>query len=216
MTDPRIARYTRLATAGAVASLPAGLAAPVANADIVYSDESITLYAVGTFATSVLQSQGGANAFTFGHGFSSIGGAGVFEVFGFNAENAVLAQTALGFFMPGRLVEGDIVSAGNVGWSIYGSLWGRFSSPGQSYLSFGNFTPNTGRGYVGFQFETAGGDARYGWAEFEVTSKDFIMHRWAYEDSGASINAGQVPAPGAIGLFALAAGAAGVRRKRSG
>ncbi len=214
MDRSRLARYARLASLPA-AAMPAAMGTQSANAEIIYSTQTVELYSVGTFATYQFVTETGAFAFGMGHFFSSFGGNGLLEIFGFAAVNAVVAETALGFFLPARLEEGAVISAGNVGLSNYQSLWGRLSWPGNPYYSFGNFQPDTGRGYVGFQFETTLGEARYAWAEFEVRSDLYIMHRWAYDDTGASITAGFVPAPGAVGLFALAAGAAGLRRKRS-
>jgi hypothetical protein len=43
----------------------------------------------------------------------------------------------------------------------------------------------------------------------------FIVHDWAYENSGAGIAAGAVPAPGALGLFAAGASGLGFLRGRT-
>jgi len=215
MDRSRLARYTRLASLPA-AAMPAAMATQSANAEIIYSTQTVELYSVGAVATYQFVTEAGAFAFRMDHFFTSFGGSGVMEVFGLVAVNAVVAETALGFLLPARLEEGTVIFAGNVGLPDYQTLWGRLSSPGiPYYYTFGNFQRNTGRGYAGFQFETTLGEARYAWAEVELRSDLFIMHRWAYDDTGAPITAGFVPAPGAVGLFALAAGAAGLRRKRS-
>ena len=53
------------------------------------------------------------------------------------------------------------------------------------------------------------------WAEITLQSDGILtVERWAYDDAGGSIAAGAIPAPGALGLLALAGGAAGIRRKR--
>ena len=74
-----------------------------------------------------------------------------------------------------------------------------------------------GNGYVGFTID-AGDGLRYGWVELSWNAifKLLTIEGFAYETQvGASINAGEgIPAPGALGLFGLAAGAAGIRRKR--
>ena len=74
-------------------------------------------------------------------------------------------------------------------------------------------------GYIGFAFDDAG-TTYYGWAELtlsaQTSSGQVTVHRWAYEDSGASIQVGAVPESrhAAVGLGALALGAAGLRRWR--
>ncbi len=55
----------------------------------------------------------------------------------------------------------------------------------------------------------------YGWVAVSVGVGELTVDGWAYDDTGTSIAAGQIPAPGAIGLLGLAAGAAGKRRKRT-
>ena len=71
---------------------------------------------------------------------------------------------------------------------------------------------------VGFRFvnEGAAGQTQYGWARmrFPTTGVPGIIYEYAYENTGSSINAGAIPAPGTFGLLALgAAGLAGRRRK---
>jgi len=48
-----------------------------------------------------------------------------------------------------------------------------------------------------------------------VGAGELTINGWAYDDAGGAITAGQIPAPGAVGLLGLAAGAAGMRRKRT-
>lgn len=75
------------------------------------------------------------------------------------------------------------------------------------------------RGYVGFRF-SIGGLTRYGWLDVEVRGSSspagtggIFFFGAAYEDSGAAIGAGEVPAPGSIGALALGAVAC-LRRSR--
>ncbi len=80
--------------------------------------------------------------------------------------------------------------------------------------------------YIGFRFKLPSNNTIvYGWADVTLTNDGdsgiFTINRWAYEDSGASILAGPpgasaVPEPAsfAVGLGALALGAAGLRRRR--
>ena len=80
-------------------------------------------------------------------------------------------------------------------------------------------------GYLGFRFDPDGNPngVLYGWAEvvfdLDETNSDypsFEILSWAYDDSGAPIAVGAIPEPAsaALGLGALALGAAGLRRWR--
>jgi hypothetical protein len=78
-----------------------------------------------------------------------------------------------------------------------------------------------GTGYLGFQFTPAssGGMASMGWIHVTVPTAAgpgaaFTVHGYAYETVGQqTINAGAVPAPGA--LLTLALGAVGIRGRRA-
>lgn len=70
---------------------------------------------------------------------------------------------------------------------------------------------------MGFRFTNENaGQVQYGWARlrFPVTGNPGIIYEYAYEDTGASINAGAVPAPGSFGLLALGAAALAGRRRK--
>ncbi|MCP4833899.1 MAG: PEP-CTERM sorting domain-containing protein, partial [Phycisphaeraceae bacterium] len=63
-----------------------------------------------------------------------------------------------------------------------------------------------------------GFEYNYGWVgvDWNVSTFELTISGFAYEtNAGVAIEAGAIPAPGALGLFGLAAGAAGIRRKRS-
>lgn len=74
-------------------------------------------------------------------------------------------------------------------------------------------------GYIGFFFDNDG-TTNYGWAEVilrqEARYGSIEILRWAYDETGANIKTGAIPEPGvaALGLGALALGAAGLRRWR--
>lgn len=137
------------------------------------------------------------------------------------ADGVVVSSTDNGKIMVARLASGDMISGGGLSTGSRIDIFSTNHNRSQGYFhKYGNFnSTDLDSGFIGFSFETAAGSTRFGWAEVEeVKSKSFKVVRWAYEDSGAGIEAGQtlgVPAPGVAGLFALAAGAAGVRRKRS-
>jgi MYXO-CTERM domain-containing protein len=78
--------------------------------------------------------------------------------------------------------------------------------------------------YIGFEFNPSG-TMLYGWANVTLTKSGgygtFTINNWAYDDTGASILTGQTvatpvpePASYAVGLGALALGAAALRRRR--
>jgi MYXO-CTERM domain-containing protein len=99
----------------------------------------------------------------------------------------------------------------SVGTLIDGSA-GTFSGGGSS----SNLTLN-GTSIVGFQFNIDGA-AHYGWFRVSLSDSYGAQPRsivdWAYESvAGAAIDAGAIPAPGAVALLGLA-GLAGSRRRR--
>ena len=72
------------------------------------------------------------------------------------------------------------------------------------------------QGFVGVRFDMGDDDFIYGWIDVQRESySSLTINGWGYDDSGAMINAGQIPTPGALGLLALAGGASGIRRKRT-
>ena len=78
----------------------------------------------------------------------------------------------------------------------------------------GSFLPGTGSGYLGLQLTGTSG-TMYGWLKIDTTGYVLNIQQWAFDDSGAILKAGEIPAPGALGLLGLALGAAGIRRKRA-
>jgi len=104
---------------------------------------------------------------------------------------------------------------------------------GQIYTSSNSFTedgPWSGApgssGFAGITIKAAGKPDIYAWLRFELTNNangvpnGITLIDWAYEDTGASILAGQtasaVPLPGSLGLLAMgASGLAAFRRRKT-
>ena len=95
---------------------------------------------------------------------------------------------------------------------------------GTNSTSVGQFRKSTG-GYIGIKFN-GGSGVKYGWmhiAQVDPAVPSFSIDRWAYEDSGIVINAGQImsapatvpePTSCARALIALGAGGLAVHRRR--
>lgn len=89
----------------------------------------------------------------------------------------------------------------------------------------GTVAPDTTSGFAGIKIDDNGTDI-FGWLRFSIENRatdgfpsKVTLIDWAYEDTGASIRAGQtiseVPLPGSLGLLAMgASGLAALRRRR--
>jgi hypothetical protein len=125
-----------------------------------------------------------------------------------------------------EVVSGGKILALNKSASIGKSLvnfaakTGSFIAPTGTVSAGTRFTLGQAN-YIGFSFLT-NGKTCYGWIKFDLETSGsnvvLTVLAWAYDDSGATIKAGitSVPEPAetAIGLGALALGAAGLRRWR--
>lgn len=70
-------------------------------------------------------------------------------------------------------------------------------------------------GYFGFKFKNAAGQIRYAWGEIALNAgskQEGTIVRFVYDDSGAAVTTGVVPAPGAAALVGLAGLLTGRRR----
>ncbi|MFO0962695.1 MAG: hypothetical protein U0625_07275 [Phycisphaerales bacterium] len=126
--------------------------------------------------------------------------------------------TTLNFFNPSGIpgtnayvTLGTGVASLAAGTSISGSS--TYTSGAYTSTGAGAWTLNAAN-IVGFRFVNAASQVRYGWMRIQVgatvTTRSFVDY--AYEDTGAAINAGAVPGP--AGLAALALGAMGIRGRR--
>ena len=73
-----------------------------------------------------------------------------------------------------------------------------------------------GSNLFGFSFQDSAGQLRYGWGEITLDAGTYgsgVLTKLVYQDTGASVTAGVVPAPGALALLGIA-GFAGSRRRR--
>lgn len=109
------------------------------------------------------------------------------------------------------IMAGEIIDAS----SVY-AFGGGGSSDHMSTVG-GDFVPGASQ-YLGFRFLPDGGSTwLYGWMQvtFTVNQPGGLIQSWAWENSGAGIQAGVVPEPGAWLLSIIAAALAGCRRKRA-
>jgi len=130
-------------------------------------------------------------------------------------------------FFPGKLVsfnvggvayvsalsEGFLINSASVGPSYFGSMAYGGANPNAQFNTASNK-------FLGLSFATgvytSGAVLNYGWIRVSVdqAAGTFTVHDWAYEDSGGGIQAGAVPAPGALGLLAVGASGLGLLRGR--
>ncbi len=195
------------------------LAAPAAHAAVVYVNRTATPILIPNnidgvyinFVTGVTGSSGAAvpgwdlNPYNNGAGLTFYGAASPSGVLATGTAGTTAVATRLTF---GALIG----SAGQ---------YNQFQTLGT------NFQTTGGLGYLGFRFvNESTGATNYAWAEFQTSAGDGFpsgLLRYAYENTGASITAGQtgvVPEPSTFAMFGLAlVGAAGfsvVRRRRQG
>jgi hypothetical protein len=114
------------------------------------------------------------------------------------------------------LAAGQTISNGRGFSNSVGSIFLSASLDNATNITSGAST------YIGFRFKPSS-TILYGWANVTLTDGGsygtFVINEWAYDDSGSSIQTGQTsavpePATYALGLGALALGAAGLRRWR--
>ncbi len=124
--------------------------------------------------------------------FFNASGSGIFRLPGATTPSSVAAGTVIdstGVFGAGAASTTSAVGA----WSLNAS------------------------NYFGFRFVASDGGTKYAWGRFVIGSAlngaDRMIAELAYEDSGAGIAVGAVPAPGALALLGVA-GLAGTRRRR--
>lgn len=129
-------------------------------------------------------------------------------------------SSGLGFFNPSAPAGSVYAGSGGV---VANLTAGTLISAATTWTSGLNttgapWTLNSSNNLVGFRFNDGGGNLRYGWMRLSLAGSLIAQPRaiveYAYEDSGAGINAGAIPAPGAAALLGVA-GLMGSRRRRS-
>ena len=110
-----------------------------------------------------------------------------------------------------KLASGFVVGSSLAGGLNYNQGITLTSTTGSQY----EWTPGS-TGYFGFQFKNAAGQIRYAWGELALNSgskQEGTIVRFVYDDSGAAVTTGVVPAPGAVALLGLSGVLAGRRRR---
>ena len=231
VSTQRLNRYTSLATLPAVA-MAGGLASMTgtAEADIVYQATAFTLGGPGS-EPFVGTLDMGFTTIGFVAGSNAKGPEALFSAKG-NSNLAVIGnkQKGVGGSKSDSLLinfqAGELIPRGSSKFLMEGL--GVFSKNGSTKKG-GSVSSSRGEwgldgaesvsGYLGFAFFNDGvGEElqpNYGWISLAWDGAYLTIDGYAIEtDAGVGIEAGAVPAPGVIGLLGLAAGAAGMRRKR--
>jgi len=189
----------------AYASAAAAAAAAGAQADIVYSGTQNISIAQFSSLNLNLDNDAYGDVTLKNYVFGGTNYQGATVNF---APGKLVSFTAGGRSYVSALSAGFAINASSVGPSFFGSM------------AYGNFNPNAqfrnaSNAFLGLSF-ASGSNTFYGWVRVSVNNAagTFTVHDWAYENSGAGIAAGAIPAPGALGLFAAGASGLGLLRGR--
>lgn len=184
---------------------------PSARAAIVYNDPadiSIPNNIDGIYFNVITGVSGSTGATVTGWDINPYNNGAGLTFYGAATPSGVLASGTPGTTATAqRLTEGTPITSA-------ASFYNQFQTVGTAFQS-------GGLGYLGLRFINEGtGVLNYGWLEISATSATgfpAFITRYAYENTGASINAGQtaVPEPTTtVALGAMAAGALGLRSWR--
>lgn len=221
----RIDRYVSVATLPAIAACGGSVAVTnMAEAEIVYQSVSYTLGGPGT-----------APSFgTLDMGFTSVKLAAGNSPTGPENFMGALGNKDLGLVVNGsskvlrNFDAGDQIfvdktnnKLGVLGIGAKVATTGGKSSKGSGKtVSKGSWAlggEDSVSGYMGFAWfgDVDESAPNFGWLSMTWDGSYLTIDGYAIEtEAGTAIEAGAIPAPGAIGLLGLAAGAAGMRRKR--
>ncbi|MBM4455758.1 MAG: hypothetical protein FJ411_05145 [Verrucomicrobia bacterium] len=189
-------------------SLAAGAAAATAlsaAADVIYS--GLQNLSIGQYNSLNLNVDSDAYADVLLKNYVFTGGNYMGASVNFSPGNLVSFNVG-GVAYASALSAGFLINSASVGPSFFGSMAYGGANPNAQFN-------NASNKYLGFSF-ASGSNLFYGWARVSVNQAagSFIVHDWAYENSGGGIAAGAVPAPGALGLLAVGASGLGLLRGR--
>ena len=220
----------RLERYAAVAALPACALGSAATADIIYTELNTSIYNDTTSFTMA-----GATVAFSAYNLSYSGFLGLFYLDGIVQGGGIALNGATSYFgnypgAQGFAADEEIGAGANFGGSLSWANLAVSYTYAKSDLITGSVAGDWFAGYggqsrlfLGVEIEN-GSDVNYGWIDISWSQADgALIHGYAYESdvntaivAGATESAPVVPgAPTAVGLVGLAAGAAGIRRKRS-
>ena len=223
---------SRLDRYAAIAALPACAVGTAASADIIYTELNTSIFNETTsFAmggASVLFSAANAQFLTSSgyliyavNYLDAIMSGGAIALGG-GLSTAGIYQTAQGF-AAGEEIGAGASFGGNLSWANLAGTYAFYSKTLSSAGDWQNLFDET-RLFLGVEIAN-GSDVNYGWIDVSWSGlTGATIHGYAYETdvntaiiAGATESSGPVVpgAPTAVGLVGLAAGAAGIRRKRS-
>lgn len=219
----RIDRYVSMASLPAIAAVGgAATVSHLADADIVYQEVSITIGGLGSSPSLGTLDMGVATV-----GFTAGNVSGVAGMLARGNPQVAIIGSNSAIPKMNRFGAGDTIDAGSSAWLKSGlgagSIVKSSGKKGSKTFSFGEWALGGDAetsGYMGFALLVgdpvgAGGAPNFGWISLAWDGTFLTIDGYAYEtEAGVGIEAGAIPAPGAIGLLGLAAGAAGMRRKR--
>lgn len=194
-------RSAYLLAAGAAA-----VAATTSQAEIIYSGSQNI--GISQFSSLNLNLDGDAYGDVLLKNYVFSGGNYMGATVNFFPGKLVSFFSASNYAYASSLAAGFLIDSASVGPSFFGSMAFGASNPNAQFN-------NAQNAFLGLSFATGGG-TRYGWVRLSIDNSagTFTVHDWAYENSGAGIHAGAVPAPGALGLLAAGATGLGILRGR--
>jgi hypothetical protein len=125
---------------------------------------------------------------------------------------------AIDFYASGNPGYTYVGSGGTVSALTLGAPINAATSTGTGFATGPGFTAGVTGLYYGFTFqnETMGNAIQYGWAQYEqgVGGGPGVLIDYAYDNTGAGVNAGVVPTPGSLALLSLGAVGFAARRRK--
>ena len=218
----RLDRYASVATLPVIAACGATVAVTnIAEADIVYQSVSLTLGGPGG-EPAIASLDMGFAYIKFAAGNNSTGPENFMGAIG-NKSLGLVANGSSKILRNFDAGEEIFVDKSNNKLALVGlgakvnTTGGKSSKGSGKTKSIGSWALGDDDSVSGFMgFAVVGEDGpNIGWVSMSWDGSFLTIDGYAVEtEVGTSIQAGAIPAPGAIGLLGLAAGAAGMRRKR--